>query len=90
MTRAALAAGLVAVVRDAAWVVALDLTAAWLLATLALGGLDPGAPLAPFARLVQDRGAYGTVASGAGSTAAGSRSAALRRGSGDVRLASRG
>jgi Domain of unknown function (DUF4173) len=38
-------------VLDADWVIALDLTAAWLLACAAVGGLSLGAPLGPLVRL---------------------------------------
>lgn len=47
----ALALAAVPTVLDADWVVALDLTAAWLLACAAVGGLRPVASLAPVVRL---------------------------------------
>lgn len=47
----ALSLAAVPVVLDADWVVALDLTAAWLLACAAVGGLSPVASLGPLLRL---------------------------------------
>jgi Domain of unknown function (DUF4173) len=47
----ALALTVPAVLHDATWVIALDLTAAWILATLAVGGPRLSSLAAPFARL---------------------------------------
>jgi Domain of unknown function (DUF4173) len=67
----ALALASLAAVRDAVWVVALDLAAAWILATIATGGLALPAPLAPLVGVARERAAYTSAPAGTAPTVRG-------------------